>query len=97
MSIKLGETLDRAKALITGDRQDVYGDPRPVHQTTASMWSTFLRAKSWSGPELAPDDVAMMMALLKAAREAHRHNPDNMPDMAGYADLAAYLRGTDRQ
>jgi hypothetical protein len=100
MSIQLGDTLKKAKALITEDRQAIYGDPRYVYQTTAEFWHAYLKARGWAfvqGKELSAQDVAMMMALLKAAREAHRHNPDNMLDMAGYADLAAYLRRTDRQ
>lgn len=89
--IKLGDTLKKAKALVTGSRQKMYGDPKPLHQTAGAMWGAYLRAKGWTGPELAPQDVALMMSVLKISREAHRHQPDNLPDAAGFVDLAAHM------
>ncbi len=80
---RAGRNLDRAKELITGDRAAAHGDPLPNHQNIARLWEAYL------GVEVTPQDVALMMALLKVARtQTGPHNPDNYHDLAGYAALA---------
>ena len=74
------ELLLGAEALVNGDRNVAYGDPRADFQRTATMWSAYL------GVEVAPHDVAALMALLKLSRI--RWSPgkqDSWMDLAGYA------------
>jgi hypothetical protein len=79
--------LERATALVTGDRAAQHGDMRQTHQTIADLWNTYLGPRM--GGELMPHDVAVMMVLLKVARTmAGRFNPDDYIDMAGYAAIA---------
>lgn len=68
-----------AQELITGDRKDSYGDTTLV---TASLWSAYLKT------EITPAQVCLCMALLKIARESHKHKQDNLIDAAGYIALA---------
>lgn len=79
--------LSEAQSIVDGDRQDHYGDPVENFEAIAEFWSTYLRRRKLTVAPLAPKDVAMMMVLLKAAREANVPKHDNILDMAGYADL----------
>ena len=82
-----GTILDEAKDLVHGNRGSDYGHPADDFKCTASLWTSYLRR---TYPELAtllrPEDVAMMMALLKISREAGEHKRDNLVDLAGYAE-----------
>jgi len=74
------EVLLGAEALVNGDRNVQYGDPRADFKRTAAMWGAYL------GVEVAPHDVAALMALLKVSRI--RWSPekqDSWIDLAGYA------------
>ena len=80
--------LERAAALISGDRAADHGPARKTHQNIADLWNTYLGYKG-TEIELRPQDVAMMMVLLKVARTmTGRFNVDDYVDMAGYAGLA---------
>lgn len=74
------EVLLGAEALVNGDRNVQYGDPRADFRRTAAMWAAYL------GTDVAPHDVAALMALLKVSRI--RWSPsklDSWTDLAGYA------------
>lgn len=81
MPITLREQLlDKAKQTIVGERQNQYGGPEDSFKTIASFWSTYL------GREIKPDDVAVMMGLLKIARlKETKNHSDSWVDLAGYA------------
>lgn len=84
--MRLGKISETAMELINGDRHDAHGDFRVSFQTIANLWMAFL------GTPIRADQVAIMMLLLKVAR--NRLNPkvvDNFIDMVGYAELAAAL------
>jgi len=78
-----GGILLEAHILINGERQTSYGNPASFFTRTAALWSAYL------GHTVTGKDVAMLMCLLKFAREAHQHKPDNLLDAAGYIGLAA--------
>lgn len=80
-----GAILLEAHSLINGERQGEYGEPCESFRRIAAMWSAYL------GKEVTGHDVGCMMALLKLARDANRHKPDNLIDAAGYIGLAADL------
>jgi len=78
--------LQEADDIIYGDREKTYGHPSKNFDATADLWNGWLAAKY--GPDavmLDCYDVAMMMVLLKVAREAHLHKRDNLVDLCGYA------------
>ena len=78
-----GDILKEAHALINAERQDDYGDPTYNFSRTAELWSAYLDY------DVKAKDVAICMALLKVAREAHRHKWDNLLDAIGYLALAS--------
>lgn len=81
--------LDRAKALVCGDRAADYGDPNQSFGRIARLWRAYLDL-----PEtirLDARDVAQMMIVFKAARDRHQRKPDNPVDQAGYAQTANWL------
>lgn len=86
MNEKIRTQCDEVAALLTGARQQDYGDPRDSLARIARMWSAYL------GRDITPRDVAAMMALLKLARLAHdKGNRDSWRDLAGYAVLGAVV------
>ncbi len=79
-----GAVLDEAKAVINGERQDAYGNPEDSFSMIAELWTAYL------DKYVSPQDVAIMMALFKIARQkAGKGKRDNFVDMCGYAALAA--------
>lgn len=79
------EILDEAKALICGDRQEIYGPPAVNFLRIAKGWSVIL------GTAVTPDQVALCMAWLKIARLANGQHHDSYVDGAAYMALAAEL------
>lgn len=72
--------LDDAKRIVTGRREQDYGSPEKSFTTIANLWSAYL------GESIKPDDVAMMMILLKIARAKNgTGTEDCFVDIAGYA------------
>lgn len=84
--MKAKETLETALELVTGDRAEQHGDMHEVHETTAALWNVYI------GHYYDAKDVAIMLALLKVAREkCTPGNPDNLVDFCGYGAIAAEL------
>jgi hypothetical protein len=84
--IDRGFVLDRAKALITGERAKEHGDASVTFSKIAERWSSLL------GCEVTSKDVALMMIELKIVRSKQNPNAeDNYVDIAGYAALGAEL------
>lgn len=81
--------LETAKTVVTGQREDTYGGPEDSFRLTAELWEPYLRAKCVSldaDVSLEPEDVAIMLALLKVARlAASPGHTDSWVDLAGYA------------
>lgn len=82
-----GSILDEAKAIINGGRNDMYGNPEDSFMLIAELWSALL------GIMISAKDVALMMCLLKIARETKQGSRDNWRDLAGYAALGADMEG----
>ena len=74
--------LDEAGRIVRGSREDTYGPAERNLSRIAEMWSAYL-----SMP-LTARQVAVMMVLLKASRDAFKPKHDNMVDICGYAYLA---------
>lgn len=97
MSHNLGDLLDEAKQIITGERQDTYGAPEDSFYLIAQLWDAYLSARprdrktlGEEPSQLEPIDVARMMTLLKIARMVcGQDKRDNYTDAAGYLAIAA--------
>ena len=76
-----GEILDRAKEIITKDRNNQYGEPEDIFDVIAAFWDTYLGIDY-----LTAVDVANMMVLFKIARNVTSETKiDTFIDIAGYA------------
>lgn len=84
---QLGDCLDEAKQTICGERQDQYGNPEDSFAVIAIFWSIYLAAKLKE--DISRDDVAMLMILMKVAREMNTPKRDNMVDICRYASISA--------
>lgn len=74
-----------ADSLINGQRAQDYGDAHENFSAIAQMWSAYLET------DIAPRDVAICMALLKAARLRVNPHSDSEVDGAAYFALASEL------
>jgi hypothetical protein len=85
------EILETAHLYIMHDRASTHGGAEDSFGDIAAMWSIYL------GHAVGPEDVAMMMVLLKAVR--FKNSPqhvDNTIDVAGYAALAGEIALRDK-
>jgi hypothetical protein len=80
-----GNVLDLAKEVINGERQDQYGNPEDSFALIAEFWTSYIKRIN---RDLNKKDVAMMMSLLKHAREVYQAKKDNLVDAAGYIGIA---------
>lgn len=83
------EFCDRAKEIITVDRNNQYGEPEDSFQTIAELWTAFF------GLKFTNEDVAIMMILMKVARMKHQMKADSIIDVIGYAALCGELSGVE--
>jgi hypothetical protein len=95
--------LDKAKSVITGEREQQYGSPEDNFKIIAALWDAYLDARydsvdtfdengEYDGYEIDAHDVAVMMCLLKIGRIASgRTTEDNYVDLAGYAACAGEI------
>ena len=80
------DILDRAKAIVTGEREKQYGKPEDNFAIIAELWGAY------TGYKFSPVDVAMMMALLKVALiKTGVGTVDSFVDLAGYAACAGEI------
>lgn len=79
------DTLKAAAECVCGSREEDYGSPEDNFAVIAGLWTAY------TGTDVAPKDVAMMMALLKIARAKAGSKPDTYVDLAGYAACGAEI------
>ena len=82
---KTKEILEETINIVTGQRQEDYGDKVVNHRNIAELWSAYLDT------QIAPHDVAICMLLVKVARLKNRKTEDCYIDMAGYAAIAGEI------
>jgi len=84
--------LDTAKELITGDRQNQYGSFR---DQMVSIAGAFNSIRNDQPVPLEPEDVALILMLLKVKRSTTSKDVDSYVDICGYAALTAehFLKG----
>lgn len=90
--------LKQADEIIYGDRERTYGNPGINLERIANLWNAYLCNKAMCDDdnEISAEDVAMMMTLLKIAREQHAHKEDNIIDAVGYLALIDRMRGPSK-
>lgn len=76
--------LEEAAELVDGSRQDDYGHPAENFELIGNMWSALLKDKLNPKFGISSRDVALMMALLKIARQVNKAKRDNLVDAVGY-------------
>lgn len=82
------DLLKKAMSLTTGKRDVDYGSPGANFLRTAKLWSAY------TGHDISPHEVAVMMVLLKISRIRHDETKaDNFIDGAGYMAIAAEVCG----
>lgn len=82
------EILEKAKACVTGSREQAYGALEDNFKIIAGLWSTY------TGCEIKSKDVAAMLALMKIARiKSGNAKEDNWIDLAGYAACGGEIEG----
>lgn len=79
------DTLKAAAECVCGSREEDYGSPEDNFGVIAGLWTAY------TGTDVTPKDVAMMMALLKIARAKAGSKPDTYVDLAGYAACGAEI------
>lgn len=85
------ELLTRADHIVNGRRNEEYGGPESSFCRIAELWNAYLMEPNF----LSPEDVAVMMMLVKIARiaESNYMSADSWVDIAGYAACGAELSG----
>ena len=83
---KTKEILEETINIVTGQRQEDYGDKVVNHKNIAELWNAYLDM------DIAPHDVAICMLLVKVARLKNRKTKDCYLDMAGYAAIAGEIQ-----
>lgn len=74
--------VDKAIAVVEGDRERVYGDPGKNLRMIAGMWSSYLEI------DITPEQVCDMMVQLKIARLKNKpDHEDSKIDIIGYTLL----------
>lgn len=79
------DTLKAAAECVCGSWEEDYGSPEDNFGVIAALWTAY------TGTDVTPKDVAMMMALLKIARAKAGSKPDTYVDLAGYAACGAEI------
>ena len=77
--------LQEAEELVTGDREEEHGEFWANAYLTSKLWY------GYTGYDIQPEQVPVMLALLKIARSHQNPSIENFRDASGYMALAAEL------
>ena len=85
--------LNAAMSIVNGDRDEKYGKPEDNFQTIADLWNTYLgESLRWN---IEPEEVAVMMILMKVSRLSKSLTEDSFIDIAGYAACGGEIFGAN--
>lgn len=76
--------LSEAEELTNGARRQAYGHPLLDYERTAGMVNAALAHKLKE--PLTPEEVMVVMILVKVSRQMNAPKRDNLVDIAGYAN-----------
>lgn len=90
--MKAKDILDHAGNLVSGHRQQSYGDPVVCHEKIAIFWNAYLEARRYPSKPLTAIDAAEMLGLMKLARrQVGVPEPDSFIDGAAYPAIAGEI------
>ena len=92
------EILKKANECVTGYRQEDYGNPEDNFKLIATLWEPYIRSRCVFEADVCiePQDVAILMSLLKIARIATgTQTEDSFVDACGYLACAGEIAGED--
>lgn len=90
MATKPKSILLEAEAMVNGPRQADYGTPAE----NLARWRDMARATGRPGlADITAEDLAILMVLLKVARDTGAPKRDNAVDGAGYFWILDQVRG----
>ena len=90
------EILTKATELVSKSRQESHGDTFKNHEQIADFWNTYLDDKLKPMASITPDEVAIMMGLVKVSRsKVGKPNVDDYVDGAAYMAIAGELKLQD--
>lgn len=88
--------MTNAEKALDGQKKE-YGSPENNFRLIASMWEPYIRQRCvghGADVSIRPEDVAMLMALLKIARICTgTGTADSFVDLAGYAACGGEIAG----
>ena len=91
------DILHEAERCVCGQREQDYGKPEDNFKLIASLWEPYIRTRcvgSGADVNIMPEDVAMLMALLKIARICTgTGTQDSFVDLCGYAACGGEIAG----
>jgi len=67
---------------VKNKREEVYGEPYNCHMSIAHCWSALLDI------DIAPHQVALMLAMFKMVRMKYKYQEDNYVDCFNYLEFA---------
>jgi len=79
----MSHILDEVKEVLKEREANAYGPAGDMFEKIGLMWTNYL------GISISSRDVAIMMTLLKIARENYKSKRDNFVDAIGYLVLAS--------
>lgn len=86
------EILDTAYSCVCKDRNAQYGEPEDSFEVIAELWEVYLTHRHATETTINPEDVGVMMALMKIARIATgRAKTDSYIDACGYIACAGEI------
>ena len=86
------EILDTAYSCVCKDRNAQYGEPEDSFEVIAELWEIYLTHRHAAETTINPEDVGVMMALMKIARIATgRAKTDSYIDACGYIACASEI------
>lgn len=78
------ESIKKLEQIICADRESEYGTPEDNFGLIARYWTEYLKTRQDN--KIRPEDVTIMMCLLKIARvQTGAFKKDSYLDLAGYA------------
>ena len=84
------KVLEEAVKCVCQDREGQYGSPENSFNEIAKLWTV------WLGMKITPQDVAIMMTMLKIARIKTGHfKEDSYIDACGYLACAAEIQALE--
>jgi len=76
--------LLEAERLTNQDRRSTYGHPLDDYTRTAALFNAAFAHKLKE--DLSPEDLMLVMILVKVSRQVNQPKRDNLVDLAGYAN-----------